>query len=85
MELFLEVIGWFGAAAIVAAYFMNSFGLIQPKKLYQTLNLFGAFGVVANSAYHQALPPAALNTVWFFIALSSLFRLARTSSRRAQG
>jgi hypothetical protein len=79
VEIVLELIGWAGAGAIVLAYFLNSFGAITVGRLYQFLNLFGAFGVVINSAYHGAWPPAGLNVIWFLIAVTSLLRLFRSN------
>jgi len=77
MELFSEAVGWAGGAAILLAYFLNSMGRITTGRLYQTLNLAGAVGVVWNSVYHVAWPSVALNGAWAVIALVALAAVVR--------
>ena len=41
-NLFLEIVGWYGTGAIVLAYALVSFSVLNPTDLiYQLLNLTG--------------------------------------------
>ena len=76
--MFYEIIGWAGSLAILVAYFLVSFHKISSSsKEYQLLNLFGAIGIIFNSAIHRALLSVGLNTAWFLIALSALYKIAK--------
>lgn len=73
---FVEVIGWYGAAAILIAYALISFDVISPNGYaYQLLNLTGAIGIMSVSFAKQARQPALLNLVWAVIALVALISL----------
>lgn len=75
MEWAIEIFGWYGALAIVGAYFLNSFGLIKTGVFYQALNASGALGIVAVSLNKAAYQPALLNLVWFLIGVIAILRL----------
>lgn len=76
--MFYEIIGWAGTLAILFAYFSVSFHKISSSsKEYQLLNLFGAIGIIANSAIHGALPSVGLSTAWLLIALVALYKIAK--------
>lgn len=73
----IEVIGWYGAAAVLLAYALVSFSIISPHGwLYQLLNFTGASGVLVISYMRQAKQPALLNFVWAIVALIALIQLA---------
>lgn len=72
----IELSGWYGAAAILAAYALLSFGVLSAHGYaYQLLNLTGAAGIVAVSLAKRAYQPAALNIVWVIIAVVALVSL----------
>lgn len=72
----LEIVGWYGAVAIIAAYILVSFDLIiADSLLYQVLNGTGAAGIVLVSVAKRSWQPAVLNTVWMAIAGVALIRL----------
>ena len=72
----LEVFGWFGAFAILLAYFLASFSIIAPDSInFQLLNALGAFGVATVSLKKRAYQPAALNVVWFIVAIIAFTRI----------
>ena len=76
MKSVIEFFGWYGASAIVTAYFLVSFSIIEPANLwYQILNLTGALGIVAVSLYKGAYQPALLNIVWTIVAFAAIVRL----------
>lgn len=68
MQIFIDVIGWAGMGALLLAY-----GLLTMRRFdsaswqYQLLNLLGAVGLMANTAYYEAWPSVALNAFWFVI------------------
>ncbi|MCC7197120.1 hypothetical protein IT413_02890 [Candidatus Peregrinibacteria bacterium] len=71
-----EVIGWYGAVAIVGAYGLLSFNVIASETLiYQMLNLTGAVGVTYISYKKKTYQPAALNAVWTVIALVAIIQI----------
>lgn len=77
MDIVLEIVGYAGAVAILAAYFLLSIGKITSGRAYHALNLAGALGLLINGAVHSAWPSVILNVVWTAIAIFSLIQLAR--------
>lgn len=72
----VEIVGWYGAGAILLAYALVSFGTIGPTSFpYQFLNLTGAIGIVILSVVKKVYQPAALNIVWAVIALIAIVKL----------
>ena len=88
MSLFLESIGWLGAALVVAAYGFVSYGLVDGRsKGYQALNIAGSLLLAVNTAWHHAWPSAAVNVIWMGIALGAVAlgpRLRQAGSAEAQ-
>jgi hypothetical protein len=82
-NLLIDVTGWAGAIALLAAY-----GLVSARKLegdsirYQVLNLLGGGLLILNSFYYGAYPSVGVNVVWIAIAILTLLggRRARTTS-----
>ena len=75
MKKFLEIFGWYGTVAIVGAYALMSFSIIQSDGVfYQLLNLTGAIGIVAVSLAKKVWQPATLNIIWTVIAIITLFK-----------
>jgi len=71
----IEILGWYGAAAILLAFALSSFGVLSPASLiYQILNLTGALSIFADTMTKKDYQPATLNIVWAMIALVSLLR-----------
>ena len=81
LPLLVEIVGWIGAGLILIAYLLLSAGKLQARSFaYQGMNLAGAIAFVVNSGWNGAIPSAALNVVWAFIALFALTRIARAST-----
>lgn len=73
MKLAVEVIGWSGAALILAAYALLSAGKLRAESVtYHLMNILGAAGFVVNSGWNGALPSAAMNVVWIGIGVYAL-------------
>jgi hypothetical protein len=79
MKLFVEIVGWIGAALIVGAYALLSAGKVKgDSRTYHVMNILGAAGFVVNSGWNGALPSAALNVVWLGIGAYALLKRRRT-------
>ena len=75
-KFFIEVIGWYGALAIISAYFLNSFSFISAGDLsYQILNVTGALGMIAVSYFKRAYQPMTVNIVWAVIGGLAIINL----------
>jgi hypothetical protein len=71
-----EIIGWYGTVAIISAYALTSFGVLESQSaIYQVLNLTGAIGIVVVSLRKKAFQPAVLNIIWGVVALVALATL----------
>lgn len=76
MKLFLETLGWWGAALILAAYALVSFSVVPVQSVwYQALNGFGSVAIVIFSLYKRAFPSVVLNIVWAVIAIVSILKV----------
>lgn len=76
LETVINAFGWYGTAAIVAAYALVSFSVIEPTSIaYQLLNGSGAFGIVAVSLFKRTYQPAVLNIIWMIIALVAILQI----------
>lgn len=78
MVAFITIVGWVGMAFVLIAYLLVTTKQISPNsRLYQTLNLIGALGVVVNSIVNDAWPSAVLFIIWATLALIYLITLLR--------
>ncbi len=76
MKKFIEMFGWYGTIAIVGAYAMLSFGVLQSDGiLYQLLNVTGAIGIVLVSFQKKAYQPGVLNIIWTLIAFIAIIKI----------
>lgn len=75
-SVIIEIVGWGGAALILAAYLLISAGKVTGHSpLYQWMNAVGAAGFATNGWWHGALPVVALNVVWMLIGGFALWRI----------
>ena len=71
-----EVLGWYGVVAVIAAYSLNAFNIINPHQLsYLLLNLTGSLGIMWDAWNQKNYQPVVLNVVWGLIALIGLIQL----------
>lgn len=76
----IEIIGWYGTAAILVAYALVSFSVIAASSpVYQLLNVSGAASIVIDAYAKHDYQPAVLNTVWALIALFALSNILLVS------
>ena len=65
----LEDIGWYGPVAIIIAFTLVSFGVIEARSyLFQILNLTGALSIIAISLAKKVYQSVVLNV--FFVVVS---------------
>jgi hypothetical protein len=75
MKKLVELYGWYGMAAILLAYALVSFSVIDARGLaFQILNGTGALGIVLVSFRRKAYQPGVLNIVWTFIAIAAIVK-----------
>ena len=76
MRKFIEIFGWYGTVAIVAAYALVSFSILQPTSIwYQLLNGTGAVGIVVDAFYKKDYQPGILNLIWTVIAIVAIVKI----------
>lgn len=74
-----EVAGWYGTAAILAAYALSSFGVLgTADRAYQLLNFSGALGVAWVCWHKRTWQAFWLEAIWAAIAIVALLRSALT-------
>ena len=71
-----HIAGWYGAGAILWAYYASSHGHMEQAAVYHLLNLSGAIGVGIVCWYQRTWQALALEVAWASIALSSILRLS---------
>jgi hypothetical protein len=73
MPVAIDYLGWLGAAALVAAYWLVSTRKTSGDATgYQVLNLIGGALVLINSLYYGAYPSVAVNSLWVAIGAYAL-------------
>ncbi|MEY4440499.1 MAG: echA1 protein [Candidatus Parcubacteria bacterium] len=76
MKKYTESLGWYGVIAILSAYGLVSFSILQPTSLiYQILNGTGALGIVIDSIPDKNYQPIILNIIWAIIAGIIILRI----------
>ena len=71
-----EILGWYGAIALIGGYFLNSFGVIESNSIaYQLLNITGSFGIALISYKKKAFQPMTLNAIWMAIGVIAVIAL----------
>lgn len=71
-----EIVGWYGTFAIVLAYCLVSFEIIDASSwVFQVLNLTGAIGIIVISVVKGVRQSVILNAFWAGIAVLALTRI----------
>jgi len=85
-HLIIDIIGWFGAIAILLAYAAVSRGIVLGTSFrYQLWNVIGSACLLVNAAYYRAFPSSFVNIVWIGIAIVSLRNNREFSKSPADG
>lgn len=78
MKLLIDIIGWLGSIAVIAAYGLNSYQKIKSDSLlFLLLNLIGGIFLIMYSLYYTAYANTFINVVWVIIAVPALIKLLR--------
>jgi hypothetical protein len=81
-QLWFDAIGWVGAAALLIAYAMVSHKKLEgDSSTYQLLNISGSLLLAANTIFYGSYPSTFVNLIWAGIAVFSIARSKRVSSR----
>ena len=81
-QLWFDVIGWVGAAALLVAYAMISHKKLEgDSAMYQLLNISGSILLAANTIFYGSYPSTFVNLIWAGIAVFSVAARRRTASR----
>ncbi len=74
-KIIIEVIGWVGSVAVVAAYLLVSYQKVESDSFfYQILNFIGSICLIINTFYNHAYPSMTVNIIWAFIAIAVLIK-----------
>lgn len=83
MELWIDILGWIGAALILTGYALISFRKVEGNSfVYQLMNIVGSIFLAANTLYYGAVPSSLVNIIWAIIAVFAIFSIARSWRRR---
>lgn len=75
-QLLAEACGWYGAIALIGAYALASFAIIQADGIiFQLLNFTGAIGIIVIASYKKVRQSVLLNVFWAAIALVAMARI----------
>ena len=74
-SVWIEVVGWLGAACLLGAYAARSLGELPDERVYQGLNAIGSLGILLVSTRKRAWQPAAVNFVWLVVSSWCVWRL----------
>jgi hypothetical protein len=76
MNQLAEIFGWYGTIAILLAYFLNAFGVIEASSnLYLWLNITGALGAIAIGYKKKVWQSVTLNIIWFLIGIAAIVKV----------
>ncbi|MBI4599029.1 hypothetical protein HY734_02430 [Candidatus Uhrbacteria bacterium] len=71
-----ELLGWYGVVAILLAYVLLTFSVLESQSLaYHLLNASGAVGIVVDAVHQKNWQPAVLNIIWLVIAAIAVGRI----------
>lgn len=71
-----ELLGWYGAAAILIAYTLASFNLIDVHEtFYLILNFTGAIGILTVATAKHVRQSMLINAFWALMAMMALVRI----------
>jgi hypothetical protein len=69
----IDLVGWIGAATLLAAYFLVSTKRVGGDAIiYQTMNLIGSVCLIVNTLFYGAYPSSGVNLVWMGIAIYAI-------------
>ncbi len=83
MEIWIDILGWIGAALILTGYALISFRRVEGNSFsYQLLNIFGSVLLAVNTLYYGAIPSSLVNIIWAIIAIFAILTIAKRWRKR---
>ena len=71
-----DLIGWYGAAAVLTAYLLITTGVLSAHALlYQGLNISGSAAIIYEAGYKKDRPVELLNVAWLIIGIVGLVQI----------
>ena len=71
-----NILGWYGAIAVLVGYALISFGVLGPQELtYELIVVTGTAGLVIVSLVKKVYQTALLNAVAFIIGLVAIINI----------
>ena len=71
-----EIFGWYGMIAILIAYGLGSFNIIDVDSLiYQILNISGSIGLIIIAVSKNVIQSVILNSIWALIGLIAIINI----------
>lgn len=72
-SIIFNTIGYLGALAIIVAFTMISFNIVQSGDfVYLILNMVGATGILIDAFYHDDYPAGFLHVVFAGVAFAAI-------------
>jgi len=73
-----EIVGWYGAVAILLAYALNSLMLLGSGSIaFQLLNITGSMGLLLIGYHKRVYQAVLINLVWLIIGSIALLNILR--------
>ena len=75
-NLLFEILGWYGMIAVIVAYGLVSYSIINgDSALFQLLNITGSFWLLTIAWVKKVYQSVALNIVWAIIGIIALAKI----------
>lgn len=75
-DYLIEIAGWIGVLAYLAAYLLLTLRILHADKLpYQALNVVGAAGLIISSIQTHDPQSIFVNVAWLLIGLWAVLRI----------
>lgn len=75
-RVIIEIFGWYGAVAIVFAYVLVSFSVLEPTSItFQLLNVSGSLGIIIVSLSKKVFQSVTLNTIWLVVGIVAIIKI----------
>lgn len=84
MNITIQIIGWTGTLAYIAAYICVSLRILKSDThFYHALNAVGGVCLVINAFSLTDTPAIVVNVAWIIIAFVSMIRIRHTKKHHA--
>jgi vacuolar-type H+-ATPase subunit I/STV1 len=85
-EILIEIVGWLGVLFYLLGYFLLTIGKLKASSYkFHLLNIFGASGLITDSAYYYDMPNLVVNAAWLLIAVFAVVKRKYSDSKLEDG